>query len=99
MGRVPVYLYDDVPWLPYENTNISFSSFGFIGRMRYLNRLFFRLLSMKNKKFQEMVDQVREVRKFYTYEGVLQQIDYFLKDPMGPNGGYLRCNRVPEEDH
>lgn len=30
-GRIPVYLYDDSSWLPYEGTNISLTHFGLAG--------------------------------------------------------------------
>ena len=36
--RIPVYIYDDHPWLPYEGTNLSISSFGFSGQMGRLQQ-------------------------------------------------------------
>ena len=35
----------------------------------------------------------------YTYAGVIGQIEKFLRDPLGPAGGELRCVRVPDRDH
>ena len=99
MGRIPVYMYDDVKWLPYQNTNISFSTFGFIGRMDYVRWLYTQLIHANSSQFEDKMEQVRRVRPYYTYEGVLQQIDLFFRDPLGPHGGYLRCERVPERDH
>lgn len=99
MGRIPVYMYDDAKWLPYQNTNISFSTFGFIGRMDYMRRLYWLMVRANNSQFEEKMEQVRRVRQYYTYEGVLQQIDFFFRDPLGPHGGYLRCERVPDRDH
>jgi hypothetical protein len=32
IGRIPAYLYDDIPWIPYEGTNASIETFGFIGQ-------------------------------------------------------------------
>ena len=26
VGRIPVYMYDDYPWLPYQGTNLDFSN-------------------------------------------------------------------------
>jgi hypothetical protein len=31
MGRIPVFLFDDLPWIPYNGTNMSADSFGFVG--------------------------------------------------------------------
>ena len=99
IGRIPVYLYDDMKWLPYQDTNISLSTFGFIGRMNYMGRLYLHLLRTNSSHFEDMLVQVRKVRQYYTYSGVLQQIDLFFRDPVGPHGGYLRCERVPDKDH
>ena len=30
---------------------------------------------------------VERAREHYTYEGVMRQIEAFLRDPLGPNGG------------
>lgn len=45
MGRIPVLLYNDVAWLPYEGTEIAFDTFGYIGRIRQLNSLVQKLKS------------------------------------------------------
>jgi hypothetical protein len=46
--------------------------------------------------FLEKLKAVEEVRPLYTYAGTLEQIELFIKDPLGPNGGYLRCVRHPK---
>ena len=99
MGRLPVYIYDDVKWLPYENTNISLATFGFIGRYRSLGFVFNEMMEVNSSEFERRMQQVRRVRQYYTYQGVIQQIDAFIRDPLGPSGGYLRCQRVPGKDH
>ena len=100
VGRVPVYLYDDVPWVPYEGTNLSLSTFGFAGQM---GRLRATAKAMKRARespesFQTLLSNVRRAREHYTYEGVMRQIEAFLKDPFGPKGGELRCARLPDKD-
>jgi hypothetical protein len=96
---VPVYLYDDVKWLPYENTNISLSMFGYQGKIRQIGSLVDKLLKVDKDEYKLKMQKVREIRQYYTYEGILQQIDLFFLEPLGPNGGHLRCERVPLTDH
>lgn len=95
IGRIPVYLYDDIPWLPYIGTNNSVASFGYIGRHQYLFRVMREILGTSDVDLMRRLDLVRRARRFYTYEGVLEQIDLFLLDPLGPHGGYLRCVKLP----
>jgi hypothetical protein len=99
IGRVPVYLYDDVPWLPYEGTNISLSTFGYSGRMGNLMQLAKQLKSVDEKEYQEKLRRVKEVRTHYTYKGLIQQLEKFFSNPLGSSGGDLRCTRVPDKDH
>ncbi len=30
IGRIPIYMYDDIAWLPYKGTNISLENFGIV---------------------------------------------------------------------
>ena len=100
LGRVPVYLYDDVPWVPYEGTNLSLASFGFAGQM---GRLRATAKAMKRAaesadEFRALLGNVKRARAHYTYGGVMRQIEAFLRDPFGPGGGELRCARLPDKD-
>jgi hypothetical protein len=99
IGRVPVYLYDDYPWLPYEGTDISISNYGFSGKMGQLGELAKKLKQLPDDEFHKLQNRVKDVREHFTYEGVIRQIEAFIQDPFGPRGGHLRCVRVPDKDH
>ena len=75
MGRLPVYLYDDVPWLPYQGTRIALSTFGYMGQMNFLDAVFQQLLHANSSEVAEKLQQLQRVRSYFTFEGVLQQID------------------------
>ena len=75
MGRLPVYLYDDVPWLPYQNTPIALSTFGYMGQMNHLDELFQQLLQVNSSEVAEKMLQLQRVQPYFTFEGVMQQID------------------------
>jgi hypothetical protein len=102
LGRIPVYVYDDYEWLPYLKSNISFAAkqygFSINGFSRpQVDSLAQQIVSNKDKPFhmKEMVDNVKSVRYYYTYAGVLEQIRLFIQDPFGPTGGYLTCSALP----
>ena len=44
-----------------------------------------------NESTSLKLEKVKAARRFYTYEGILEQIEKWFHDPFGPNGGYLRC--------
>lgn len=101
MGRVPVYVYDDVCWLPYKNTNVSLEHYGYIGRMGAAGQLIAQFRQTSEEQYQQKLQNLAEVRHLYTYEGAIQQIELFIQDPTGAvlSGGYLSCMRVPDREH
>ena len=100
IGRIPVYLYDDEPWLPYRGSNISVDAFGLVGKMGTLDDLVSKIVAIGSNETEVALRMamIREAKGHYTYEGLLQQIERFMQDPLGPNGGDLRCEKVPDKD-
>ena len=103
MGRMPVFLYDDVPWIPYYSTNISAETFGLIARKSEdgVNTLAVALKSMKemtNNEYKSKMEHLLTIRQHFTYRGVFRQIMMFLQDPFGPEGGHLTCTYHPRNE-
>jgi hypothetical protein len=67
--------------------------------MGSLNQMVKDLKNVSEEKFQGMLEKVKIIREHYTYKGVLKQIEKFLYDPLGPEGGQLKCAKVPDKDH
>jgi len=101
MGRIPVYMYDDVPWIPYAGTEISLQHFGYIlGPKDYQNMAkTFQSDAQNVTELRRKLLQVMNIRRHYTYEGVLSQLEMFFTDPFGESGGHLRCNKLPSRSH
>lgn len=99
IGRVPVYMYDDHPWLPYEGTNISISTFGFSGQMGHMRETAKNMKALTDVEYRGFLQNVKNVREHYTYEGVMRQIEVFFRAPFGANGGHLRCAKLPDREH
>ena len=47
--------------------------------------------TISNETIQEKFKLVKEARHLYTYDGLLNQIEKWFRDPFGPTGGYLSC--------
>ena len=96
IGRIPVYLYNDWPWIPYDGSMKGYRAMGFVAHTNELTDLMKRLASVSDADVDRLLTNVRNAREDYTYTGVLKQIDLFLNDPLGPGGGNLRCSHVPD---
>jgi hypothetical protein len=103
VGRIPVFLYNDIPWIPYRSSNISVESIGFLASNHMgveggqsIKHVAEKIAAMSNADIQGLLERVHIAREHYTLPGVIAQIDQLIKDPFGPNGGSLRCGRVPE---
>mmetsp|Transcript_2359 Transcript_2359/g.3629 ORF Transcript_2359/g.3629 Transcript_2359/m.3629 type:complete len:388 (-) Transcript_2359:16-1179(-) len=101
VGRIPVYMFNDFSWAAYEGTPAAITEFGFHSQLGDAVRLVEGIQAVVkndtelNRRFQK----VKEVRQLYTYGGLIQQIELFFADPLGPSGGYLRCAKVPDSEN
>ena len=96
-GRCPMYIYDDYCWLPYQGTNISIETYGFAVRNSdTMEELAQKLVNISDDQYNMYIQKVKDIRYWFTYKGVIEQIRLFISDPLGKDGGYLRCTRVPD---
>ena len=50
---------------------------------------------MKTIDIQNKLALIKEIRYYYTYEGVLNQLESFFQSPFNYDTNYLRCNGLP----
>jgi len=102
MGRMPVFLYDDYPWIPYLGTDADVEHFGFRGGLWDQNHslpLLVELLkNQTDEQYQQKMTYLRKIRRLFTYEGFFEQFELFLKDPFGSTGGHLVCTVHPKSE-
>lgn len=102
MGRIPVFLYDDYPWIPYAGTNISIDHYGFSAGLfdHSLETMDLgkKLANVSQEELDHLHDQLAQARYYFTYQGVIEQIDRFIGDPFGEEGGFLRCTNHPRTE-
>lgn len=95
LGYVPLYVYNDVPWLPYFDS-IEWKRIGFIARVdpeRGINELpevIEEIVRLPLDKLDEMRNYIRSLYKtHFTSEAMIQQIAAFLKGGFAASS--LRC--------
>jgi len=104
MGRMPVFLWDDVPWIPYAGTNLSADSIGFSAGLRVpghpLREMVEKVRNMTAEQEAEKMKRLREARPHFTFAGVLRQIELFMNDPFSEKEGAssLRCTPHPRTE-
>lgn len=102
IGRIPVFLYNDVPWIPYRGTIYDVEQYGFVAGLttkeNTLPQLVHQLKNMSDVEYQAKLTKLADVRELFTYPGLVHQIVHFFNDPFGPEGGYLRCTVHPKTE-
>ena len=102
MGRVPFFVFDDIPWLPYEGTEFEIKTYGFAGSILprgnhgTLDDVVVTFQNMTDDQYLRKLINVKKVRRAFTYQGVFEEFELFLQDPFGPDGGHLRCIKQPK---
>ena len=105
MGLIPLMIYDDVAWLPYEGKDYSVTTYGFSGSIDMkdltphhtdITQSIRLIADMTDEEFTRKMNGLKKVRHSFTYKGVFEEVEAFLKDPFGPLGGHLRCTKHPK---
>lgn len=102
MGRIPVFLYNDIPWIPYQGSEFSIETYGYVagltGSENTLVELVQNLSKLTADEYAAKLYRLSEVRHAFTYHGILHEIDMFLREPFGETGGHLRCTQHPKTE-
>ena len=95
IGRIPVYMYTDAPWVPYAGSKVDLYSIGVVLNLNNVREFIEKLSGLTVLDLNYIFKRIEYARAYYTYAGVIHQMELFFQDPLGKNGGYLRCNKVP----
>ena len=78
LDTVPVYIWDDVEWLPYKD-QLDYSTFSVSIHRNEIHRLEGILRSISDEKYQFMVEQLQKIRRYFTLEGMCEYIVDYLE--------------------
>jgi hypothetical protein len=104
MGRIPVFIYDDVAWLPYQNTSISIEKYGFFAGLNNpinsLAKVVFDMKSLSTNEYDLKLKNLEIARTYFTYDGLFKEFELFLNNPFSDDetGGHLRCIKHPRTE-
>ena len=92
MGLVPIYIYSDVPWIPYRLD--LFEELGFVTHIDEVDALIETLKTMTTSEIEERERRILSLREsHFSLSGAMAHIQQFL---LGDGDGDLRCQRLPD---
>lgn len=73
MDVIPVYVWDDIEWLPYKESRcLEYSRFSISIHCSELPLLYDRLVKITEEEYQAMIDELRHVRRMFELEGMCE---------------------------
>jgi len=89
MGLIPIQVYIDQSWIPYEHIlqNVTFAV-----TISELPGLILELSRKSDAQIERIEAQIERLEEFFTFEGVLNEIQQFMTDPLV---SALRCDTLP----
>jgi hypothetical protein len=79
LDTIPIYVWDDIQWLPYQEV-LDYDAFSVSLHVSELPMLHDRLASMSEKDYERMVTHLHDVKRWFTLEGMCEYIVTYLKD-------------------
>jgi glycosyltransferase involved in cell wall biosynthesis len=78
LGSIPIYMYDDINWLPFQDI-IDYSKVAIIIKEDQLSQLTDRILSITPEQYRGFLIEYNKIAHLFTMEGMCEQILKILK--------------------
>ena len=79
LDTIPIYVWDDIEWLPYQEV-LDYDAFSISVHVSELHTLHERLKSITEKDYEHMVTHLHDVKRWFTLEGMCEYIVAYLQD-------------------
>ena len=79
LDTIPVYVWDDIEWLPYQEM-LKYDAFSVSVHVSELPTLYERLKAISEKEYEHMVTHLHDVKRWFTLEGMCEYIVRYLQD-------------------
>jgi len=89
-GLVPVFIYDDIPWIPYHE-KLDYGQFAAVANISEISATLDAFLKIDEATYRQMRANVLAVRKHFTLEGVLNNVLEFMAAPEDPQASAISC--------
>ena len=70
---VPLYVWDDIEWLPYKDI-LDYTKFSVSIQEKDIGRVYEILKSISNEKYVSMVEELKNVRHYFTLDGMSEYV-------------------------
>jgi hypothetical protein len=80
LGTIPVYVWDDIEWLPYKEI-IDYSKFCISINIKDINKLDNILRNISEDKYYEMWNEYQKIKHYFTLEGMYDYIINKINTP------------------
>ena len=75
LNTIPVYIWDDVEWLPYKD-QVDYSSFSVSIHQRNIPQLYDILASISDEKYDSMMDSLKKIKHVFTLDYMCAYLVY-----------------------
>ena len=73
LGTIPIYIWNDINWLPFQN-KIDYKKLCIVIHVSELNNLYSKLISINDDEYNKMFTYYEEVKYLFTLEGMSNEI-------------------------
>lgn len=73
LGSIPIYLWNDVKWLPFEDV-IDYNKICIVLNIKDINKLDDILNNISEDKYNTMLEEYKKIKHFFTLEGMYKKI-------------------------
>jgi hypothetical protein len=73
LDTIPVYVWDDIEWLPYKDV-LDYTKFSVSINSKNINNMVEILKSISNEKYLNMIEELKSVRHYFSLEGMSEYI-------------------------
>jgi len=77
LDTIPVYFWDDIEWLPYKD-KLDYSTFSISIHSSDIPNTISILKSISEEKYNNMLDELKKVRRYFMLEGMCEYIIEYL---------------------
>ena len=73
LDTIPVYIWDDMEWLPYKEL-LDYSAFSISIHKKDIPHLYTILESISDEKYESMLDELKKIKHFFTLDGLCHYV-------------------------
>lgn len=73
MGSIPIYIWNDKNWLPFQD-KIKYSEISIVVHVKQLGALEEKLKSITEEKYNQMIENYQKYKHYFTMEGMFEEI-------------------------